>query len=84
MSAISLPTGEEKKMTAQKAAKLFDATSPYESHSDVVVAKRSGEIDVIGCNVMDSVTKKTLEIGLSGHIEDNVHFWFATLKRREA
>lgn len=69
-------------MTAVKAAKLFDATASYESHSDVVVARREGEIDVIGCNVMDSVTKKTLKIGANGHILDNTHFWFATLKRR--
>ncbi len=68
-------------LTAVEAAKLFDSTSSYESHSDVVVARRNGEIDVIGCNVMDSVTKKTLRIGANGHILDNVHLWFATLKR---
>jgi hypothetical protein len=72
-----------KNVNAEKAAKLFDATATYESHSDVVVAKRGGEIDVIGCNVMDSVTKKTLKINPDGHIEDDVHFWFAILKRRE-
>jgi len=69
-------------MTAVKAAKLFDSTSTYESHSDVVVARRDGEIDVIGCNVLDSVTKKTLRINAAGHIEDTVHLWFAILKRR--
>jgi hypothetical protein len=71
-------------MTAQKAAKLFDSTSSYESHSDIVVARRPGEIDVIGFNVMDSVTKKTLPLGLNGHILDSQHFWFVTMKRREA
>lgn len=70
-------------MTADKAAKLFDSTSKYESHSDIVVARRPGEIDVIGFNVMDSVTKKTLRLGANGHIVDTRHFWFVTLKRRE-
>lgn len=71
-----------KGMTAAKAEKLFDTTSTYDSHTDVVVAARAGEIDVIGCNVLDSVTKKTLKLNAAGHIDDNVHFWFATLKRR--
>jgi hypothetical protein len=71
------------KMTAEKAAALFDSTRPYESHSDVVVAKRAWRIDVIGCNVLDSVTKKTLRIDSQGHISDDQHFWFAVLKRRE-
>ena len=70
-------------MTADKAAKLFDSTSTYESHSDIVVDRRPSEIDVIGFNVMDSVTKKTLPLGLNGHIVDTKHFWFATLKRRQ-
>lgn len=70
-------------MTAIKAQRLFDATTTYESHSDIVVAKRANEIDVIGCNVLDSVTKKTLRLDASGHIVDTRHFWFATLKRRE-
>jgi hypothetical protein len=70
-------------MTQQKAAKRFDATSTYESHCDIVVAKRATEIDVIGFNVMDSVTKKTLPTNAAGHIVDDKHFWFVTLKRRE-
>ena len=69
-------------MTAKKAAKYFGRTTPYESHSDVVVAKRVGEIDVIGANVLDSVTKKTLSIDSAGHIQDTHHCWFATLKFR--
>lgn len=69
-------------MTARKAAALFDSTRAYESHSDVVVALRAGEIDVIGANVLDSVTKKTLRLDEAGHIRDDAHFWFAVLKRR--
>lgn len=69
-------------MTPAKAAALFDRTTPYESHSDVVVAKRAREIDVIGANVLDSVTKKTLRLDAEGHIQDDKHFWFAVLKCR--
>lgn len=71
-------------MTARRAAALFDSTRSYESHSDVVVAKRAGEIDVIGANVLDSVTKKTLRLDAAGHIRDDRHFWFAVLKRHAA
>lgn len=70
------------KMTTAKAMALFDKTSRYNSHSDIVVAKRVGEIDVIGANVLDSVTKKTLNLNVEGHIEDNQHFWFTVLKYR--
>ena len=71
-----------KNLTAQKAAAYFDKTSGYESHTDLVVAKRPGEIDVIGANVLDSVTRKTLALNAAGHVNDSVHFWFATLKRK--
>jgi hypothetical protein len=69
-------------MTQAKAAKLFDAVKSYPSHTDLVIAKRASEIDVIGCNVKDSVTKKTLTIDAEGHITDTVHAWFAVLKLR--
>ncbi|MCU0647510.1 MAG: DUF2272 domain-containing protein [Gemmatimonadaceae bacterium] len=69
-------------MTTERAAKLFDATNSYESHSDLVVERRRNEIDVIGYNVMDSVTKKTLPLGANGHIADPRHFWFVTLEHR--
>jgi hypothetical protein len=69
-------------MTARRAAALFDSTRAYESHSDVVVARRAREIDVVGANVLDSVTKKTLRLDSAGHIDDARHFWFAVLKRR--
>lgn len=69
-------------VTPARAARLFDATSSYESHSDVVVARRADEIDVIGCNVLDSVTRKTLRLDAAGHIADTAHLWFVTLKWR--
>jgi hypothetical protein len=72
-----------KNITQAKADALFDATGAYDSHTDVVVEKRANEIDVIGCNVRDSVTKKTLRIDAAGRIiPDGIHFWFAVLKRR--
>lgn len=67
-------------LTHEKAQKYFDRTTSYTSHTDVVVAKRTNEIDVIGANVLDSVTKKTIPIDSSGHISDKTHFWFVTLK----
>jgi hypothetical protein len=69
-------------MTQAKALKRFDATSRYDSHTDVVVDRSGGQIEVIGCNVRDSVTRKRLNLGSDGHIADDQHFWFAVLKRR--
>ncbi len=74
--------GRGRGMTTKRAAALFDRKTSYESHSDVVVARRQGEIDVIGANVLDSVTKKTLRLDAGGHIRDTAHHWFAVLKFR--
>lgn len=76
--------GRGEGMTQNKANRLFDSASSYKSHTDVVVAVRSGEIDVIGANVMDSVTKKTLKLDANGQINDLTHFWFVLLKARFA
>ncbi|GAA0644827.1 DUF2272 domain-containing protein [Brevundimonas lenta] len=70
-------------MTRAKALTYYDRTGGYESHADIVVAKRPGEIDVIGGNVRDSVTKKTLRIDASGRIADPHHHWFAVMRRRD-
>ena len=71
-----------KNMTRKKALGFFAETSAYQSHTDLVVAKRAGEIDVIGGNVRDSVTKKTLKINADGRLADQTHFWFVVLKAR--
>ncbi len=71
-----------KGLNPTKAAAFIDRTSAYDSHTDLVVAKRPGEIDVIGANVMDSVTMKTLRIDHNGHITDIAHHWFAVLEHR--
>lgn len=57
----------------------FDTPAPYKSHSDIVVAKRKGEIDVIGGNVSDSVTLKTLKTDSEGRLIDTSYDWFAVL-----
>ncbi len=64
------------------AQAFFDRTRPYPSHSDIVVAKRAGEIDVIGGNVLDSVTRKTVAIDRNGLVADRAHLWFVVLKRK--
>jgi hypothetical protein len=58
------------------AQACYDKTVHYPAHTDLVVAKRPGEIDVIGANVRDSVTKKTLRIGANGQFTDQSHKWF--------
>jgi hypothetical protein len=69
-------------MTIEKAQAFFDKTSSYTSHTDIVVAQRPGEIDVIGGNVRDSVTKKTLALTDRGLLADRNHPWFVVLRRR--
>lgn len=71
-----------KVMTAKKALGFFEKTGSYDSHTDLVVAKRKGEIDVIGGNVRDSVTMKTLAINDKGLVIDKEHFWFVVMKKR--
>jgi hypothetical protein len=60
----------------------YENTHSYHSHADIVVAKRLGEIDVIGGNVRDSVTKKTLALNAQGQLADTKHSWFVVLRRR--
>ncbi len=72
----------KKGISFEDAQKYFDREKSYPSHTDIVVAKRDREIDVIGFNVRDSVTMKTLKITKSGLIEDRNHKWFVVLKRK--
>lgn len=64
------------------AQAYFDRTGSYPSHTDIVVTKRPGEIDVIGFNALDSVTKKTVPLDNAGLIADRSHKWFVVLKRK--
>ena len=54
----------------------------YKSHTDLVVAVRPGEIDVIGGNVADSVTLKTLATDKEGKLVDKHQKWFVVLAHR--
>ncbi|WP_171070142.1 DUF2272 domain-containing protein [Methylobacterium terricola] len=49
------------------------------SHADIVVAKRSDEIDVIGGNVSDSVTQTTY-LTSKGRIVDPRQVWLGVIK----
>jgi chitosanase len=51
----------------------------YSSHTDLVVAVRPGEIDVIGGNVKDSVSKKTLTTDAEGKLVDKQYRWFVVM-----
>lgn len=69
-----------KNLTSEKANAYYDKITAYESHTDLVIDKGKNYIDVIGANVMDSVTCKRLKIDSNGHIVDDQHLWFAVLK----
>jgi hypothetical protein len=73
---------EEHRLTRDETLAYFNRTGSYTSHADIVVAKRPGEIDVIGGNVRDSVTKKTLKLNAKGQLTDDKHDWFVVMKRR--
>lgn len=49
------------------------------SHADIVVELRDGEVDVIGGNVSDSVTKSTYKI-VGRKIRDPRHTWLAVVR----
>ena len=54
----------------------------FKSHSDLVVAVRPREIDVIGGNVEDSVTLKVLATDERGYLIDKHNRWIAVLENR--
>jgi hypothetical protein len=60
---------------------LFDKKEDYESHSDIVVAVRPGEADLIGGNVSDSVTRKTIALHPDGRIKDKKNRSFVVMKK---
>ena len=58
---------------------MYDRTSNYKSHCDIVVAKRQGEIEVIGGNVAQSVSKKVVSTDGAGRVNAGGK-WFAIIK----
>jgi hypothetical protein len=67
--------------TFERAQAYFDRTDRYPGHTDLVVARRPREIDVIGANVLDSVTMKTLALDENGLLADRNFKWFVVLKK---
>ena len=59
---------------------LYDKTGSYKSHCDIVVAQRPNEIEVIGGNVNQSVSKKFLPTNSQGVLADKKSKWFAIIK----
>jgi hypothetical protein len=49
----------------------YDTPPHYASHCDLVVAKRPNEIDMIGGNVNNSVSKTTIELNTEGKVIPN-------------
>lgn len=58
----------------------YDTKSPYKSHCDIVVSKKQNQIEVIGGNVNNSVTKKILRTDDKGRLIDNKYNWFSVIK----
>lgn len=71
-----------KNVSFEGAQAYFDKTGSYQSHTDIVVARRPREVDVIGFNVLDSVTKKTVPLTANGLIADRSHKWFVVLRKK--
>ncbi|MGK7929648.1 MAG: DUF2272 domain-containing protein [Spirulina sp.] len=65
---------------AREDGVTYDTTTDYKSHCDLVVAKRANEIDIIGGNVSNSVTRKTLKLDAQGKVKDTSRPWFAIVK----
>ena len=60
----------------------YNTPATYKSHTDIVVDVRDGEIDVIGGNVANSVTKKTLKTDSQGRLIDKSEDWFVVLSNQ--
>jgi hypothetical protein len=58
----------------------YDTTGNYKSHCDLVVKKSKNQIEVIGGNVNDSVTKKIVSTNNQGIVSDKKYNWFTVIK----
>jgi len=63
----------------ESSTDMYDKTGSYKSHCDIVVAKRPNEIEVIGGNVNQSVSKRVLSTQ-NGRVIDPHSKWFAIIK----
>jgi hypothetical protein len=76
--------GHGQNMTVAEALAFYDKTGEYESHCDIVVATRPGQIDVIGGTVSQSVTMQTLQISPDGRLDGDGSHCFVVMKLRPA
>ena len=68
---------------ARQAGVTYDTPSAdYKAHADIVVATKQGSIQVIGGNVGNSVSLKSLKLDAKGRLSDKSHQWFAVLENR--
>ena len=67
----------------QKGVSYDKQPMRYKSHADIVTAVRPGEIDVIGGNVGQSVSKRTLKTDEDGLVVDQQRNWFAVLSPQD-
>ncbi|WP_299414237.1 DUF2272 domain-containing protein [Acaryochloris sp. IP29b_bin.148] len=67
---------------SRQSGVTFDSPPPYKSHTDIVVAVREGEIDVIGGNTSDSVTLRTFKTDAQGRLIDSSRDWFVVLSNQ--
>ena len=58
----------------------YDTKGSYKSHCDIVVSTKPNQIEVIGGNVNQSVTKKVLRTNSKGLLIDTKNKWFAVIK----
>ncbi len=68
---------------SREAGISFDTQSAnYKSHADIVIAKSAQSIQVLGGNVANSVSVKSIKINSQGILTDKNHAWFAVLQNR--
>lgn len=58
----------------------YDTTRHYRAHCDIVVATKLDEIDVIGGNVGESVSKRSYKVDSQGYLIDDTRDWFVVIK----
>jgi len=63
----------------------YDTTRKYLGHCDLVVGlnKKQSNIEVIGGNVYDGVTKRILTTDSKGYLNDYSNDWFTIIKNRK-
>ena len=65
---------------ARQSGVNYDTTGSYKSHCDVVVSTKGNQIEVIGGNVNQAVTKKILKTDSKGLLIDTNNKWFTVIK----